>query len=405
MKLSDLHQFEQFSQLSDEQLILLKPSMRIKRCEAAGDLVLPLGSNSDLEFFLLKGKLQLTTKDNHQFEIQAGSAEARLSIARLRPSIYEVKSSSTAILIALPEKLLTQQVKASVLSSSTNTEQLSPCAKKLYNNFKQALENKKFTLPTLPSVALKVRKVLEQEEPEIAELEKVINNDPSISAKLVAAANSTLYHRGSPCRTSADAIIRLGLETTSQLVMLFSLRQLFQAKQPWVKKRMVATWEQGIKVAAICQLLTLHHSHLSGDQALLIGLIHNLGELAILKFIDELDKLNPAEMEQVLEELMPEAGVLLLSSWNFDAEIIESIRQLNNWHTPTKGQDATLDDLLKVARLHSKIGTPEQYRYPRLDELAAFHKLAKQGLTDDFSLALIEDSEDQLEEMQAMFGL
>lgn len=404
MKLSDLHQFEQFSQLSDEQLILLKPSMRIKRCDAVGDLILPLGSDSDLEFFLLKGKIALTTEDNRQFEIQAGSPEARLSIARLRPSIYEVKSASTAILIALPGKLLTQQVKASVISSA-NTEQLSPVAKRLYNHLKQALEDKKFTLPSLPSVALKVRKVLEQEEPEIAELERVINNDPSISAKLVAAANSALYHRGSPCRTSADAIMRLGLETTSQLVMLFSLRQLFKAKQPWVKTRMVKTWEQGVRVAAICQLLTLHHPHLSGDQALLIGLIHNLGELAILKFIDDLDKLNPVEMEQVLEELMPEAGVLLLSSWNFDSEIIDSISQLNNWYTETKGQKATLSDLLKVARIHSTIGTPNQYRYPRLDELPAFHKLAKQGLTEDFSLALIDDAAEQVAEMQAMFGL
>lgn len=404
MKLSDLHQFEQFSQLCDEQLILLKPSMRIKRCDAVGDLILPLGSDSDLEFFLLKGKVQLTTEDNRQFEIQAGSPEARLSIARSRPSIYQVNSASPAILIALPGKLLTQQVKASMVSS-THIEQLSPLAKHLYNQLKQALEDKKFTLPSLPNVALKVRKVLEQEEPEIAELEKVINHDPSISAKLVAAANSALYHRGSPCRTSADAIMRLGLETTSQLVMLFSLRQLFKAKQPWVNTRMVATWEQGVRVAAICQLLTLHHPNLSGDQALLVGLIHNLGELAVLKFIDELDTFNPAEMEQVLEELMPEAGVLLLSSWNFDAEIIDSISQLNNWYAETNGQEATLSDLLKVSRLHSTIGTAKQYRYPRLDELPAFHKLTKQGLTEDFSLALIEDAAEQVAEMQAMFGL
>lgn len=404
MKLSDLHQFEQFSQLSDEQLILLKPSMRIKRCEAANEAILPLGSNSDLEFFLLKGKVQLVAEDGREQEIKAGTPEARLSIARLRPSIYKVNSASPAVLIALPGKLLTQQVKASIIANF-DTGELSPAAQVFYNRLKTALEAKNFTLPSLPSVALKVRKLLEQEEPEIAELDKLLNHDPSISAKLVAAANSPLYHRGSYCKTSADAIMRLGLETTSQLVMLFSLRQLFKAKQTWVKKRMLATWSQGVRVAAISQLLTLHHPHLSGDQALLIGLIHNLGELAILKFMDQQGELDPKEMEPLLEELMPEAGGLLLSSWNFDEEIIESIRQINHWQKDSNNPQATLDDLLKVARLHSLIGTADQYRYPRLDELPAFRKLAKQGLTEDFSLALVEDAAEQVAEVQAMFGL
>ncbi|GLR65283.1 HDOD domain-containing protein [Marinospirillum insulare] len=404
MKLSDLHQFEQFSQLTDEQLILLKPSMRIKRCEAADETILPLGSSSDLEFFLLNGKVNLVAEDGREQEIKAGTPEARLSIARLRPSIYQVNSASAAVLIALPGKLLTQQVKASIIANFDGLE-LSTKAQIFYNRLKTALEDKKFTLPSLPSVALKVRKVLEQEEPEIAELEKLLNHDPSISAKLVAAANSPLYHRGSHCKTSADAIMRLGLETTSQLVMLFSLRQLFKAKQAWVKKRMVETWTQGVRVAAICQLLTLHHSHLSGDQALLIGLIHNLGELAILKFMDQQGELDPKEMEPLLEELMPEAGGLLLSSWNFDEEIITSIRQINTWQTTEDNPKATLDDLLKVARLHSLKGTDDQYRYPRLDELPAFRKLAKQGLTEDFSLALVEDAAEQVAETQAMFGL
>jgi len=404
MKLSELRQFEQFSQLTDEQLILLKPSMRVKHCETANETILPLGSNSDLEFFLVKGKVLLVAEDGREKEIKAGTPEARLSIARLRPSIYQVNSASAAILIALPGKLLTQEVKASIIANF-DTGTLSPKAQVFYNQLKSALEAKSFTLPSLPSVALKVRKVLEKEEPEIAELDKLLSHDPSISAKLVAAANSPLYHRGSYCKTSADAIMRLGLETTSQLVMLFSLRQLFKAKQSWVKKRMLATWSQGVRVAAISQLLTLHHPHLSGDQALLVGLIHNLGELAILKFMDLQEELDTKEMEALLEELMPEAGGLLLSSWNFDQEIIKSIHQINNWRKVSDSQLAGFDDLLKVARLHSLIGTKDQYRYPRLDELPAFKKLAKQGLTEDFSLALIEDAAEQVAEVQTMFGL
>lgn len=403
MKLSELRQFEQFSQLTDEQLILLKSSLKSKRCKA-GEQVLPLGFNSDLEFFLLEGKISLTAEDGQRQEISAGSPEARLSIARLRPSLYEVRSLADSHLLAVPGSLLTRAVQTAI-HQQTATPRLSPLATGFYEQLEMALENQTFRLPSLPSVAMKVREVLQQEEPELADLENILSKDPSMAAKLVAAANSPFYQRGTQCKTCGAAIKRLGLNITSQLVMLFSLRQLFKANHTWVRQRMIQTWSQGVRVAAITRLLTLNYPRLSGDQALLLGLVHNLGELAILKFIDQEKEFDSKQMEGLLEELMPAAGALLLSNWNFDAELVESIRQLNNWQADSGKQEATLDDLLRVARLHSLIGTKDQYRYPRLDEVPAFRKLTDQGLTPELSLTLVEDAADQVAEVHAMFGL
>lgn len=403
MKLSELRQFEQFSQLTDEQLILLKSSLKSKRC-AAGEQVLPLGFNSDLEFFLLEGLVSLTAEDGQHQEISAGSPEARLSIARLRPSLYEVRSLSASHLLAVSGSVLTRAVQTAI-HQQTQTPSLSPLATSFYEQLEIALENQTFRLPSLPGVALKVREVLQQEEPELADLENILNKDPSMAAKLVAAANSPFYQRGTKCNTCGSAIKRLGLNITSQLVMLFSLRQLFKANHTWVRQRMTQSWSQGVRVAAITRLLTLNHPRLSGDQALLLGLVHNLGELAILKFIDQEKDFDPKQMDGLLEELMPEAGALLLRNWNFDPELVESVRQLNNWQTDSGKQEATLDDLLRVARLHSLIGTKDQYRYPRLDEVPAFRKLTHQGLTPELSLTLVEDAADQVAEVHAMFGL
>ena len=199
--------------------------------------------------------------------------------------------------------------------------------------------------------------------------------------------------------------MRLGLDTTSQLVMLFSLRQLFKANQAWVKTRMLETWSQGVRVGAIAQLLTLHHPQISGEQALVVGLIHNLGELALLKFMDQEQDFSPEQAEPVLHELMPAAGALLMRSWGFEEEVVQLVEQLNAWQSTGEGEAATLDDLIRVARLHTFIGTEKQPLYPRLDEVPAFHKLADKGLTPDFSLTLIDDAADQVEEVQAMFSL
>lgn len=403
MKLQDLRQFEQFSQLSDEQLILIKPKLKMKRCSSPGEVILPIGFEQDLEFFLLKGRVLLTADDGHQQEVLAGSEAARLSIARLRPSLYEVTSAEACELLAISGSLLSQQVQVS--SRNQESSSFSPQATTFYNRLKKALDNQTFCLPSLPSVALKVREVLQQPEPEIKDLERVLNRDPSMLAKLIAAANSPLYRRGHTCQSSGEAIMRLGLDTTSQLVMLFSLRQLFKANHAWVKERMTASWCQGVRVAAIAQLMTLHHPHILADQALLVGLIHNLGELALLKFIDQEPEINQEQMEVLLEELMPAAGVLLLSHWGFDDEILNLVAELNHWQSTNEGDKASLDDLIRVARLHTFIGTDKQYQYPRLDEIPAFQKLTDQGLTPDLSLTFIEDAADQVAEVQRMFGL
>ncbi len=404
MKLSDLRQFEQFSHLSDEQLILIKPKLKLKRCQQAGEILIPRGYAGDLEFFLIKGCIYLTAEDGHQQEVQAGSDTARLSIARLRPSLYEVTATPNSELLAISGSLLSQQVKAAILEQK-DQRCFSPEGEAFYQQLNNELKNKNFTLPSLPSIALKVREALQQEEPEIKELEKLLTRDPSMLAKLIAAANSPLYRRNHPCKTSSEAIMRLGLETTSQLVMLFSLRQLFKAKHSWVKQRMLETWSQGVRVGAIAQLLTLHHPHISGEQALLVGLIHNLGELALLKFMDQAPPTDEQAAEALMSELMPAAGGLLMRFWGFEKEVIDIIEHLNAWQRTDTSEQASLEDLIRIARLHTFIGTAQQANYPRLDEVPAFTKLATQGLTPDFSLTLIEDADDQVQEVQAMFGL
>lgn len=404
MHIEELSQFEQFSQLSEEDRILLQSSLRIQECMKNDELIIPLGYREDLEFFLLEGGVKLISEDGREQTISAGAPEARFCLARLRPSLYEVRSKGYARLLLVPGSVLSEKVKIAT-ASQKNMDALSPMAEKLYQRLSIALDAQTFKLPSIPDVALKVREILEQEEPEMEDLEAAINRDPSIAAKLVAAANSALYRRGQACSTTRDALRRLGLDTTSQLVMLFSLSQLFNAEHGWVKQRMTQTWTQGVRVAAIAQLLALNHKHLSSDEALLLGLIHNLGELAILKFIDQEEVIDSAQMETVLEELMPQAGALLLSHWNFDESFIQILANLNNWQEDTGGDQPTLGDLLRVARLHSLIGSPHQYRFPRMDEVPAFQKLIDQGLTPELSLQLVEDAADQVKEVHTLFGI
>ena len=94
-----------------------------------------------------------------------------------------------------------------------------------------------------------------QQDCEIADLVKIVNLDPVISAKLIQVVNSPLYRPLNPISNCLNAINRLGLKTTRNLVIAFSMKNLIKSKNPLITKRIQHSWLQSIKVASISHIL------------------------------------------------------------------------------------------------------------------------------------------------------
>jgi HD-like signal output (HDOD) protein len=80
-----------------------------------------------------------------------------------------------------------------------------------------------------PDIALKLREAIHK-DCGIADIVKIINLDPTISAKLIQVDNSPLYRPMNPINNRLDALNRLGLMTTRNLVTAFSMKSLTQSK-------------------------------------------------------------------------------------------------------------------------------------------------------------------------------
>jgi HD-like signal output (HDOD) protein len=66
-------------------------------------------------------------------------------------------------------------------------------------------------LPSLPEVALKVRKALADESVSSAEIARLLGTDPALAARVLKTANSALFYRGSkPITSLQNAFARLG---------------------------------------------------------------------------------------------------------------------------------------------------------------------------------------------------
>lgn len=106
-------------------------------------------------------------------------------------------------------------------------------------------------LPSLPEIAIRVRKAVEDEKSSAAQIAKVINTDPALSTRLLRIANSPVYRGTSPVETTQAAITRLGSTVVRNLVSGLVTQQLFQTHSTFLMARMRSLWAHSSEVAII----------------------------------------------------------------------------------------------------------------------------------------------------------
>lgn len=87
-------------------------------------------------------------------------------------------------------------------------------------------------LPTLPEVALRVHRLVEDEPTSIAQIAMLLSLDPALSARLLQVANSPLYRGSETTENIKMAVTRLGNDVVRNLVTSLVMQQLFHSSFP-----------------------------------------------------------------------------------------------------------------------------------------------------------------------------
>ena len=222
----------------------------------------------------------------------------------------------------------------------------------LAGEIRAEIESNKIQLPTLPEVALKVRDAVESENTDAGKIAAMVAHDAALSARLLQVANSPLYRGRVEIDSIQQAVARLGLKMVRSLVVSLAMKQIFQATSDALDRQFRRIWDDSLQVAAISRVLANQVPELENEQAMLGGLIHNIGALPILTKIDQRWGWEADEglITDLVAELAPELGTRILRHWNF----AESLRD-----SPTACHDLAYDpgpfptyaDIVLVARL------------------------------------------------------
>ena len=275
---------------------------------------------------------------------------------------------------------------------------MSEIGQKIKQDIIEAIENDTIVLPTLPEIALDVKRISEDEDSGLFDLIDVINKDTALSARLLKVSNSPLFRGANEITTLNMAVNRLGMQYTSNLATGLAMEQMFQATTEMIDKRMRETWQRSTEVAGICSVLARQHSHLSAGQATLAGLVYSIGSLPVLKYVEDHEiQINSIMLDNLVDELQPIVGDKILEKWDFPSELRPVPKECVNFtRTAAKADYA---DLVMVAMLQSYLGTEHQYTEMDWSQISAFERIGVDPTVDPNA------DEDLSAEMEAAMAL
>lgn len=269
---------------------------------------------------------------------------------------------------------------------------------KLLADLQSEIENNELTLPTLPEVALRVRDAVESENTSAGQIAELVATDAALSARLLQVANSPLYRARNPIDNLQTAIARMGYAVVRNLVSTLVMRQMFQATSDSLDTRLRRLWEHSVQVAAISRVIAGQVGGLQKDQAMLAGLIHDIGALPILVRAEDIPELleDEALLDRAIDHLHPALGAKILTAWEFPPSLIAVAAEHEDLQRDPGGAPDYVD-VVTVANLQSYIGTDHPHTRVDWSTVPAF---ARVGIEADINIVELEENQEELEEIE-----
>lgn len=200
-------------------------------------------------------------------------------------------------------------------------------------------------LPSLPIVVIKLQKIIEDSDVGSKEVARVVETDTALVARVLKLVNSSFYGFSRRIKSVAEAIAILGLNTIQQLVLAAGVFETLKTKNGLAD--MSEIWHHSVGVGVIAKHLLHGADRDTQNEALMCGILHDVGYLVMAKI--DLDAFALFYSQQELApNLKKEAeifginhqqlGEMLAKKWNFPESITCTIAR---HHSPDRAMQKT----------------------------------------------------------------
>src|SRR5882724_6583955 len=173
------------------------------------------------------------------------------------------------------------------MQPNTNAAAANPSANALAFQFVEQLAKEvsagRVELQSFPDVAVRVRKVLADDNVGADKIARVVGSEAGLAARVLALANSAALNRGGKSIVDMKmAINRIGHNNVRTAAVSFAIMQLRRAVElKGLVKDLEELWHEATMVAALSHAIATR-SRVNGDEAMLAGLLHNVGKIYVL---------------------------------------------------------------------------------------------------------------------------
>jgi HD-like signal output (HDOD) protein len=205
-------------------------------------------------------------------------------------------------------------------------------------------------LPTLPEVVQKVQRMVFSDDGSAPGLAKIVEQDPSLSAKILQVANSGFYAAAGRINSVPMAITRIGFNEIGHIVIAASIVKSFSNTSNLLDYKRF--WRHALTAAHLAftasQISRIPLTKEERDVMYLAGLLHDIGILIYDQFFhDEFEAIVnyaggkgisylEAEAEVAPKETHAALGAALLEMWKVGPAAIDGVRF---HHAPERAPD------------------------------------------------------------------
>jgi putative nucleotidyltransferase with HDIG domain len=224
---------------------------------------------------------------------------------------------------------------------------------------KREIISKMKSFPSMSGIAAKVLKLLDDPDAGADQVEKLLKQDPSLTANLLKLTNSAYFGIPSKVGSVRHAIAMLGWKRLSKLVMAACVSAITDRKIPGYDLPPGVLWQHSVAVSVTAEGLMRELKVSESDEIFTAALLHDLGKLILGGFVekefDEIQKVTargiPFQMaeQEVLGTDHAEIGALMLESWSFPPKLVSAVR----WHhdPDSAPETSSMTDIVHVANV------------------------------------------------------
>lgn len=272
-----------------------------------------------------------------------------------------------------------------------------------------AVTRGKVELPSFPAVAMRVNQVLNDDSVSTERIVKVLGAEPALAARLLRMANSVaLNPLGHEIRDLKMAVLRVGLDVLKSAAITFAMSQLKLAREyQGLESQFEVLWNRSARVAAACYATARNYLEFRPDEALLTGLLHDVGRLYILCHASRYPALmsDPGTYRQIADQWSPEIGKAILENWDMPDAMAAAVQGQDNLdRDPRKAPDLT-DVLIVGKRLADRLELPEELSAGALEGFEDLASLKRLRLVPAALDRLAASSRLEIDSLHAALGI